>query len=239
MIRFIDFFGAKRKVLAEYDEGMMTHILFADAKFSFVWLGGRRGEITSIEGNPAELTKMQGGRAIGCAQVNYKYGTCLFASYEYRLGLNRRDSMMAQNGLLIDATELKTAEIPDSVESKVEKPDIDELLVFRFSRAIMDEMDTKTKAPPAPSLVFTLLCRDKMEIADIHRKHRWSVRTLKYRKAQIKAFLWEKHKLSIGDFKGVDRAIFKYADNMLSDHRAKRIRETALAECEIENEDED
>lgn len=226
MNRLITFFGTQREFLCGYDEENIAWLFFSDAKFTFVWPDDRRGQIQSIDGNAEELLSGIAPKwARGRARITCRNGIQVDVKYMYS----------SRNALAM----FDKPESPTDAEATVKPPELDELIVLDVSRAIMDKLDVQARATPAPSLVFKFLCRDKMTLAGMARKFRWSNRTLKYRKAQLQAFLLKQYKLSLNSFLGADRAIFRGADRALSDYRAKHIRPTAVAECEDANGDED
>jgi hypothetical protein len=119
---------------------------------------------------------------------------------------------------------------------QIKSPEVNETILWHFQQQIQDKLDIRLKSAPSASQVFVLCCRDRMKLADIHRKHDWPVRTLKLRKAMLRKFLGESG-LTLEMF-FVDRSIFAAAERQLRDYRGKRISPTAAGEMDDATESE-
>jgi hypothetical protein len=120
--------------------------------------------------------------------------------------LDSKEREIVRQERLLVAMEGKAAPTPQ--QSEVNQ----DLLAF-VQQAIADELDDMVKTAPSPSRFFLLYCRDRLTLAGMHRKHRWSVRTLKRRKADLEGFLVRKWKLTLESFY-VDRRMFSRADRL-------------------------
>jgi hypothetical protein len=109
-------------------------------------------------------------------------------------------------------------------------PEINDTLLWHVQQTLSDQLDPKLKSAPSASLVFTCYCRDKMTLAEMHRRFHWPLRTLKLRKATLQAFLRKQFNLELAAF-FVDRSIFGAVERQLADHRARHISPRALADA--------
>lgn len=112
---------------------------------------------------------------------------------------------------------------------------VTDALIWKVFAEILEHLDSKCRKAPSPSMVFLRICRDKMTLAEMCRKHGWPERTLKLRKATLIEFLARQYKLTLEAF-FVDRRMFNHAENQLRDFRAKKIRHRAAAEQEDDKE---
>jgi hypothetical protein len=118
----------------------------------------------------------------------------------------------------------------------LQPPEITDALLWQVQQRILDKLDIEFRSAPVASQVFVCFCRDRLTLAEMHRRNRnWSASTIKLRIKSLRAFLKKEfHGLKLENF-FVDRSIFSAAEKQLADYRAKKT--SPLAVGELHNED--
>jgi hypothetical protein len=118
----------------------------------------------------------------------------------------------------------------------LQRPEINDTYLWHVQQRILDKLDIKLRSAPSASQVFVCFCRDRLTLAEMHRRNqKWSESTIKLRIKSLRAFLKKEFNgLTLEDF-FVDRSIFNAAEKQLKDYRAKNI--SPLSVGELHNED--
>ncbi len=141
----------------------------------------------------------------------------------------QQERLIESNNAIATALNASNKQPARQREESLPPPEINETIIWNVQQKIVDELDTKLKSAPSASVVFTLYCRDRLTLAKISKKYKWSYRTLKSRKAALEVLLQKHFNLTLADF-FVDRSIFRAAEKQLQEQRARYISTHALAD---------
>jgi hypothetical protein len=206
---------------------------------------------SAVEKKMSRLQKLRRVVAVAFADSNIVRGLERFSIPTTNLFERRNERMLVTPPppfipILLTRFDIIANEVTSSTENQIQKkfdglqeagtttpklnlikpPEINETILWHYQQKIQDELDIHLKSAPSASHIFVLYCRDRMKLADIHRKYGWSLRTIKARKARLRDYLLRAG-LTLELF-FVDRSIFAAAERQLRDHRAKTISLVAL-----------
>ncbi|MEK7677105.1 MAG: hypothetical protein AAB676_14855 [Verrucomicrobiota bacterium] len=101
---------------------------------------------------------------------------------------------------------------------ELESPTVNETIIWHVQQQIEKELDHELKAMPSASHVFLAYCRDRLTLVKIVKKNpKWKLRTVRARKAALKAFIRKKLPgLTLESF-FVDRSVFEAAERQLKE----------------------
>jgi len=152
-------------------------------------------------------------------------------------GGDNRISIRYYEPIFLTGCDWVAAEVTAPAMLEASKPmEVNETILWQFQQDIQDDLDIHLKSAPSASQVFVFYCRDRMKLAQIHRKYGWPVRTLKARKAMLKTFL-KQRQVTLEMF-FVDRSVFNAAERQLRDYRARHISPYAAGGMEGEPDSE-
>lgn len=171
-------------------------------------------------------------RTRAAAAVAAEVSRKLLSETEYQMVQQER--LIESNHAAAGALSGPNKQTDEKPQKPLSPPELDETLLWHFQQKIIDELDPGLKSAPSASAVFTFYCRDRMTLMAMARKHRWSYRTLKLRKAALEELLAKHFNGLTLEMFFVNRSIFSAAERQLADHRARHISRRALADADPE-----